>query len=62
MVTLIMQMLDLHRYLSQSKTDRKCRLVMWEIESIDQQIDSQVYGLYGLTVEEIAVVEKSILK
>jgi hypothetical protein len=32
---------------------------MQEIESTDRQIDSLVYGLYGLMEDEIAVVEDS---
>jgi hypothetical protein len=33
---------------------------MQEIVSIDRQIDSLVYGLYGLTADEIAVVEETV--
>ena len=32
--------------------------LQWLIEATDQQIDALVYELYGLTAEEIAVVEK----
>ena len=44
------------RHLSQAKTDQEKRLITQEIESTDRQIDSLVYGLYGLTADEIAVV------
>jgi hypothetical protein len=37
-------MLDLHRYLSQAKTDWERRFIMQEIESTDRQIDSLVWG------------------
>lgn len=33
-----------------------------EAEAIEQEIDQVVYGLYGLTAEEIAVVEGSVKK
>jgi len=62
MVTLVNEMLKLHTYLSQAKTDQEKRLITQEIESTDRQIDSLVYGLYGLTADEIAVVEESIQK
>jgi len=62
MVTLVTGMLELHKHLSYAKTDREKRLIMQEIVSTDRQIDSLVYGLYGLTADEIAVVEESVSK
>jgi hypothetical protein len=35
---------------------------MQEIRSIDRQIDSLVYGLYGLNADEIALVDKPVTK
>jgi len=62
MVTLVTEMLELHKHLSLATTDQEKRLITQEIESTDRQIDSLVYGLYGLTVDEIAVVEDTIPK
>jgi hypothetical protein len=62
MVTLVTEMLELHKHLSHAKTDQEKRIITQEIESTDRQIDSLVYGLYGLTVDEIAVVEESVSK
>jgi SAM-dependent methyltransferase len=62
LVTLVTGMLELQKHLSQTTSERETRLITQEIESTDRQIDSLVYGLYGLTADEIAVVEKSILK
>jgi hypothetical protein len=62
MVTLVTGMLELHKHLSHARTDQEKRLVTQEIESTDRQIDSLVYGLYGLTADEIAVVEESVRK
>ena len=62
MVTLVTGMLELHKHLTHAKTDQEKRLVMQEIESTDRQIESLVYGLYGLTADEIAVVEESVGK
>ena len=58
MVALVTEMLELHRHLSHAMTDREMRLITQEIGSTDRQIDSLVYGLYGLTAEEVAFVER----
>ncbi len=62
MVTLVTGMLELHKHLSHAKTDQEKRLITKEIESTDRQIESLVYGFYGLTADEIAVVEESVGK
>jgi adenine-specific DNA-methyltransferase len=62
MVALVTEMLELYKHLSDAKTDQENRLIVQEIESTDRQIDSLVYGLYGLTTDEIAVVEESMSK
>jgi len=62
MVTLVTQMLELHKHLSDAKIDQEKAIITEEIKSIDRQIDSLVYGLYGLTTDEIAVVEESVSK
>ena len=33
-------------------------MLQWEIEMTDRKIDELVYELYGLTEEEIKIVEK----
>ena len=58
MVTLVTGMLELQKHLSHAKTDQERRLITQEIGSTDRQIDSLVYGLYGLTADEIAVVDE----
>jgi len=62
MVVLVTEMVNLHNDLSLANTDPEKRLILKEIDSTDKQIDSLVYGLYGLTADEIAVVEKSVPK
>ena len=34
-------------------------LKQWQIDATDKQIDKLVYDLYGLTEEEIKIVEES---
>ena len=62
MVSLVTEMLELHKHLGHAKTDQERRLIAQEIGSTDRQIDSLVFGLYGLTADEIAVVEEAIVK
>jgi hypothetical protein len=60
MSVLVIEILELHKHLIQAKTNQEKRLIAQEIESTDLQIDSLVYGLYGLTVDEIALVEEEL--
>jgi hypothetical protein len=55
MVSLVERMLDLHK--QNPKTPQEQEMVKREIDSTDKQIDSLVYELYGLTEEEINIVE-----
>jgi hypothetical protein len=43
-----------------ARTDQQRTVLERQIEATDRQIDKLVYELYGLTEEEIAVVESSI--
>ncbi len=62
MVPLVERMLDLHKRLAAAKNpDEKIRLDR-EIKSTDDQIDRLVYELYGLTEEEIKIVEGGKVK
>lgn len=60
MVNLVDQMLALHRELPAATTDHEQNLIRRRIDATDRQIDALVYELYGLTPEEIAVVEESV--
>ena len=57
MVELVQTMLDLHRQLSSAGPDHDRTLLARRIEATDRQIDRLVYELYGLTEEEIELVE-----
>jgi len=59
MVSLVTHILELNRYLPQAKTDQERRLIQQDIDATDVRIDALVYELYGLTAEEITVVESS---
>ncbi|MCK4393632.1 hypothetical protein KAX17_12070 [Candidatus Bipolaricaulota bacterium] len=58
MVNLVQTMLELHKQLAAAKTDHEKSLIQRQIDSTDKQIDQLVYELYGLTDEEIRIVEE----
>lgn len=62
MVKLVDRMLDLHKRLATAKSPLDKERLPREIESTDRQIDQLVYELYGLTGEEIALVERATSK
>ncbi len=51
------QMLDLHKKLPLAKTDQEKTIIQRQIDSTDCRIDELVYELYGLTEDEIKIVE-----
>jgi hypothetical protein len=61
MVTLVERMLALHKQKADVKIDHEKTLIERQIEATDKQIDSLVYELYGLTEEEIRIVEGEII-
>ena len=57
MVSLVDQMLSLHKQHHEARTPHEQTGLQRQIEAIDGQIDALVYELYGLTEEEIKIVE-----
>jgi len=57
MVQLVEQMLALHERLPKAVEESEKALLQQQIDETDQQIDKLVYELYGLTEEEVKVVE-----
>jgi len=57
MVSLVTQMLDLNKKLQDARLEQEKTMLSRQIEATDGAIDTLVYELYGLTEEEIAVVE-----
>ena len=58
MVSLVSQMLDLHKRLSVARAPDEKTMIQRQIEAADSEIDKLVYELYGLTVEEKKIVEE----
>jgi len=58
MVALVQAMLDLHKRLPAAQTPRDREMLQRQIADTDRAIDALVYELYGLTDEEIALVER----
>jgi len=57
MVALVERMLDLHKRLAEAKLPMEKTLLQRQIEATDRQIDQLVYAWYGLTEQEIRIVE-----
>ncbi|NQE52714.1 hypothetical protein C5S29_03905 [ANME-1 cluster archaeon GoMg3.2] len=53
-------MLELRRKYHEARMDRDKELYERQIKLVAAQIDGLVYELYGLTEEEIEIVEKSL--
>ena len=52
-------MLPLNNNLTSAKMGQGKTVIQRQIEATDRQIDRLVYELYGLTDEEIAIVEEA---
>ena len=59
LVQFVEQMLALHQSLSAARTPQETTALERQIAAADTQIDRLVYDLYGLTEEEIKLVEES---
>ena len=59
MAELVDSMLKLHRNLQAAKTDHGKKIIQRQIDATDKQIDQLVYELYGLTDDEIRIVEEA---
>jgi len=59
MVSLVEQMLSLHKQLKEARIPHEQTSLQRQIEATDGQIDALVYELYGLTEEEIKIVESA---
>jgi len=57
MVSLVDKMLELHKRQAESTSDSEKESLRRIIDDTDRQIDALVYELYGLTEEEIRIVE-----
>jgi hypothetical protein len=59
MVKLVEQMLELHQKLAAVRTPQEKTALERQIAATDSQIDALVYELYGLTADEIKLVEEA---
>ena len=57
MVALVKRMIDLHQRHAAEANPQVKTMLQRQIDATDQQIDALVYELYGLTDEEIGIVE-----
>ncbi|MGF1470295.1 MAG: Eco57I restriction-modification methylase domain-containing protein [Rubrobacteraceae bacterium] len=59
MVELVEQMLGLHEKVEEAKIETERTVIGHQMSATDRQIDNLVYELYGLTDEEIQIVEEA---
>jgi hypothetical protein len=59
---LVEHMLSLHKRLAAAKAPHDKTVLQGQIDATDRQIDRLVYELYGLTEEEITIVEGATAK
>ncbi len=52
-------MLDLNKKKPAAKTPQEIARLERDLAATDREIDQLVYGLYGLTAEEIKIVEEA---
>jgi hypothetical protein len=57
MIALVERMMDLHGRLTKAKAPDDKTKLQRQIDATDREIDRLVYDLYGLTEEEIGIVE-----
>ena len=58
MVELVEQMLAAKKQLAAAQSDKDKDFYTNRCDGLDRQIDALVYDLYGLTADEIQIVEK----
>jgi predicted type IV restriction endonuclease len=59
LTSLVERMLELHERLAEARIERERAVIGAQISATDRQIDRLVYELYGLTDEEIRIVEEA---
>ena len=57
MVSLVERMLALHKSLASAHNPQEADRLTREVEAVDKSIDGLVYELYGLSEDEIKIVE-----
>ncbi len=59
-IELANKMIKLNKELQIVKTPQEEKLIKIQIEKVDEQINNEVYELYGLSEEEISIIEDSL--
>lgn len=60
MIALVDGMLALHKQLATVRAGHEKTAIRRQIEATDRQIDNLVYELYGLTEDEIKIVDEAL--
>jgi len=60
MIDLVGKMIEFTKKITDIKSSSERQILQRQINTMDQQIDNLVYELYGLTKEEIRIIEESV--
>lgn len=60
LISLVNKMVDLNKKIDSANTPNEKKLLKMQIDNVDKQIDSIVYELYGLSDDEITIVENAV--
>ncbi len=55
LVNLVDSMIEINNKLNSEKNPDVVTILRWQVEIIDEKIDRLIYGLYGLTDEEVGL-------
>ena len=58
---MVKKILELNNVLVSSKTPKEEKLLKIQIDKVDEQINAKVYELYGLSEEEVMIIEDSFV-
>jgi hypothetical protein len=58
-VARVTDIITLNKHLADGKTEHEKMALQRQIHTVDRQIDQLVYQLYGLTAEEVSIVEQA---
>lgn len=59
LIVLVNKIMELNKKLVDCKTPKEEKLLKIQIDNVDKQINDKVYELYGLSEEEITIIENS---
>ena len=60
LINLVDDIIELHKELSNCRIEKDKKMIQLQIDNVDNRINQLVYELYGLTDEEIEIIEEDV--